>query len=100
MTKLTFTLEKVPTPTGHMLVITDGEGFLGTVDWGRLRSAYAQAVAAALWCGRGSAGYDTVTSPARREIEEYLAGNLTAIDELPIKTGGTDFQRTVWAAVA
>ena len=99
MTKLTFTLEKVPTPTGNMLVITNGEGFLRTVDW----EGYVARMHKLLRLHYGADAVALVTtpspSPARREIEEYLAGNLTAIDELPIKTGGTDFQRTVWAAL-
>ena len=29
----------------------------------------------------------------------YFAGDLTAIDGLPVATGGTEFQRTVWRAL-
>jgi len=29
-------------------------------------------------------------------IHSYFAGDRTALDELPVETGGTDFQRNVW----
>jgi O-6-methylguanine DNA methyltransferase len=32
----------------------------------------------------------------RAAIEAYFDGDLTAIDKLPVKTGGTPFQRDVW----
>jgi len=44
-------------------------------------------------------------SPARNPhglteaIARYFAGGLDAIDDLPVKTAGTDFQRKVWRAL-
>ena len=32
-------------------------------------------------------------------MEAYFAGNLAAIDEIRVETGGTPFQREVWAAL-
>jgi methylated-DNA-[protein]-cysteine S-methyltransferase len=32
-------------------------------------------------------------------LRAYFAGDLGAIDGLPVATGGTDFQRAVWAAL-
>jgi methylated-DNA-[protein]-cysteine S-methyltransferase len=34
-----------------------------------------------------------------RAMTAYFAGDTDAIDELPTATGGTDFQRAVWAAL-
>jgi methylated-DNA-[protein]-cysteine S-methyltransferase len=39
-----------------------------------------------------------VLSDARRQLVEYFAGERTAF-ELPLCTGGTDFQRAVWAGL-
>ena len=39
------------------------------------------------------------SAPARRALDAYFAGDLTAIDDVPVATGGTPFQRTVWAAL-
>jgi methylated-DNA-[protein]-cysteine S-methyltransferase len=36
---------------------------------------------------------------ARRGLEAYLAGELDAIDGIEVDTGGTEFQRKVWAAL-
>jgi methylated-DNA-[protein]-cysteine S-methyltransferase len=32
-------------------------------------------------------------------LRAYLAGELTAIDDIPVETGGTSFQRRVWMAL-
>lgn len=37
--------------------------------------------------------------PIRRKLDAYFAGDLTAIDTVPVKTGGTEFQRQVWNAL-
>src|SRR6516162_4165427 len=35
----------------------------------------------------------------RRAISDYFLGDLCAIDSIPVTTGGTSFQREVWAAL-
>ena len=35
----------------------------------------------------------------RRPLEAYFAGELGAIESLSVETGGTEFQRAVWAAL-
>ena len=35
----------------------------------------------------------------RRAISDYFLGDLCAIDSVPVTTGGTSFQREVWAAL-
>ena len=35
----------------------------------------------------------------RRAVEAYFAGDVRALDGVAVKTGGTAFQRTVWAAL-
>jgi methylated-DNA-[protein]-cysteine S-methyltransferase len=35
----------------------------------------------------------------RAAIEAYFSGDAKALDGLTVKTGGTDFQRSVWAAL-
>ncbi|MDE0803987.1 MAG: methylated-DNA--[protein]-cysteine S-methyltransferase [Acidimicrobiales bacterium] len=36
---------------------------------------------------------------ASRAIDDYVHGDLEAIDDLPVDTGGTEFQQRVWAAL-
>jgi methylated-DNA-[protein]-cysteine S-methyltransferase len=35
----------------------------------------------------------------RRAISDYFLGDLCAIDSIPVTTGGTSFQREIWAAL-
>jgi O-6-methylguanine DNA methyltransferase len=35
----------------------------------------------------------------QRSLEAYFDGDLGAIDTLPVETGGTELQRSVWAAL-
>lgn len=37
--------------------------------------------------------------PFRRRLDAYFAGDLAAIDDLPVSTGGTAFQNQVWGAL-
>jgi len=36
---------------------------------------------------------------ARRRLAAYVAGDLDALDGIPVDPGGTEFQRAVWAAL-
>ena len=43
---------------------------------------------------------DRAAPPAiRHAINKYFSGDLFAIDAIPVTTGGTSFQRDVWAAL-
>jgi methylated-DNA-[protein]-cysteine S-methyltransferase len=38
-------------------------------------------------------------APIRRAFEDYFAGDIRALERLPVETVGTAFQRKVWAAL-
>jgi len=40
-----------------------------------------------------------VPTAIRRAISDYFLGDLRAINSIPVTTGGTSFQREVWAAL-
>jgi methylated-DNA-[protein]-cysteine S-methyltransferase len=89
--------EEFATPTGTMLLVTDDRGRVRALDWQdhadrlhRLMRRYEGPVSLQL---------SPAPSPARHAIEAYFAGDLAAIDTLPTSTGGTSFQREVWAAL-
>ena len=98
MPPITFHLERLPTVTGEMLLVTDAEDRLRALDWTDyearmnrlLRLHYGPAVTLAE--GRGP-------SPAWGALEAYLAGDLDAVDGLVVETAGTPFQRAVWAGL-
>jgi methylated-DNA-[protein]-cysteine S-methyltransferase len=50
--------------------------------------------------GNGFAIEDRAAPTAiRRAISDYFLGDLCAINSIPVTTGGTSFQREVWAAL-
>jgi methylated-DNA-[protein]-cysteine S-methyltransferase len=97
--ELVFKIERVTTPCGPMLLATDEDGILCVLDWDnddeRMRRLLAQYY-------RDSSVRIAVTpspSRARQALEAYVAGDLHAIDALPVKMRGTPFQRAVWDAL-
>jgi methylated-DNA-[protein]-cysteine S-methyltransferase len=93
----TLTRDRIATPVGEVLLVTDGEGAVRALDFAdyearMIRLLARHAPGAALVEGRAP---ETV----RRAVEAWFGGDLTALDGLTVKTGGTAFQRTVWAAL-
>jgi O-6-methylguanine DNA methyltransferase len=94
---LTFIMDRVPTPIGDMLVVVDRDGNLRAADFfdheERMRTLLRQQYAR-----EGSVAIIEGPAPKaiRAAIEAYFDGDLAAIDKLPVKTGGTPFQREVW----
>jgi methylated-DNA-[protein]-cysteine S-methyltransferase len=95
----TFALERVPTPIGRMLVLTDAQQRLRAVDWEDFESRMHTLL-------RRQYGKDAVElrdssppSAARRKLEAYFEGDVAAIADLPVALGGTEFQRQVWQAL-
>lgn len=99
MTPLTLHVENLSSPIGPMLLLTDDQQALRMLDWvdcqdrmdRLLRRQYGPASTRTVTATRRTA--------ARDAVEAYFAGDLTAIDALPVANGGTDFQRQVWAAL-
>jgi methylated-DNA-[protein]-cysteine S-methyltransferase len=95
----TFFQEHLDTPTGPLSIITDDQGRLRAIDWvdheermlTLLRRQYRNHVI--------HIEKATHASAARQALRAYFNGDITAIDRVPTATGGTDFQRTVWAAL-
>lgn len=93
----TLILDRIATPVGEVLLVTDGEGAVRALDFADYEARMTRLLArhapgATLVGGRAS---ETV----RRAVEAWFGGDLTALDGLTVKTGGTAFQRSVWAAL-
>ena len=97
--KFSFCLERVPTPVGCMLLITDSDNIVRAIDWQGYEDRMHRLLR--LHYGAGNVTLDDTLRPSsiRRTLERYLEGDLVAIDDLPVKTGGTPFQRGVWQAL-
>lgn len=92
-----FTLDRMATPVGDILLVVDGEGAVRALDFGD----YEPRMRRLLRLHYGVVGLTGGRAPdaVRSAIEAYFGGDLSALDGLPIKTGGTAFQRSVWAAL-
>lgn len=93
----TLTLDRVATPVGEVLLVTDGEGAVRALDFAdyedrMMRLLRRHAPGAILAGGRAP-------ERVRAAVEAYFGGDLQALDGLTVTTAGTDFQRSVWQAL-
>lgn len=93
----TLTLDRVATPVGEVLLVTDGEGAVRALDFADYEARMNRLLA------RHAPGADVIEGRApeavRRAVDAYFSGDLGALGGLTVTTGGTDFQRTVWKAL-
>lgn len=91
------TLERVATPIGEALLVTDETGALRAFDFAdyedRMRALLARHY------GRMSPEEGRTPQALRDAVEAYFAGELDALQRLSWKTNGTTFQRRVWSAL-
>ncbi len=92
-----FFVETFPTPIGPILLLTDDEGIVRSLDWEDYTARMLDLLR--LQYGVVTLEPRNGVSEARRAVERYFDGDLAAIDRLPVKTAGTAFQREVWAAL-
>jgi len=92
-------LNRLETPIGEMLIVSDREGNLRAVDW----SDYEPRMRLLLRRHYGEHGFTLEETAIPNEvtlaIKRYFDGDLSAIDNLSVKTAGTAFQREVWNAL-
>ncbi len=93
----TLTLDRVATPLGEVLLVTDAEGTVRALDFADYEDRMTRLLA------RHAPGAVVVEGRApervRAAVESYFGGDLTALDGLTVTTGGTPFQRSVWKAL-
>ena len=99
MSPLAFKLERVPTPTGVILLLTDALGRLRALDWEDHEDRMLRLLRLHYGPGGVVLSQDAGPSAARAALEAYFAGDLGALDGLEVETAGTPFQRAVWAAL-
>jgi methylated-DNA-[protein]-cysteine S-methyltransferase len=95
----TFVLEQVETPVGSMLVVTDASERLRALDWGDYEARMLRLLR--LHYGEGQVELVAGCTPesVRVPLMAYMAGDLRAIERIEVATGGTAFQREIWAAL-
>jgi methylated-DNA-[protein]-cysteine S-methyltransferase len=91
--------ERIDTPIGELLLVADREKNLRAVDW----TEYEPRMHRLLRLHYGEDGFRLEPAASSSDLatamKNYFAGELGAIDNLPVKTAGTPFQRAVWSAL-
>ncbi|MGN6578732.1 MAG: methylated-DNA--[protein]-cysteine S-methyltransferase [Bordetella sp.] len=99
MATLRFLLERSPTPLGEMLVVTDEQGLLRALDWGDHEADMRKLLRTHYRSDAVELRETRRASNAMQAMLAYFDGDIAGIDAIPVQTGGTDFQRAVWAAL-
>jgi methylated-DNA-[protein]-cysteine S-methyltransferase len=93
---LNLLIDRIDTPIGELLLVADNAGKLRAVDWADYESRMLRLLQ------RHYGKYGFKLEPARNPhglrdaIDRYFAGDIEAIDDIPVQTAGTPFQRSVW----
>lgn len=92
-------IRRINTPIGEMLIVADQDENLRASDW----TDHEDRMRRLLRLHYGESGFRLEPArnpnPITEAIDRYFAGELDAIDALPVRTAGTHFQREVWRAL-
>lgn len=95
-TAMHLTLSRYAAPEADLLLVTDGDT-LRALDF----ADFADRMQTLLARHYGAVALTTGATPPNiaAALDAYFAGELTALDRVPVATRGSDFQRAVWAAL-
>ncbi len=90
-------LDRLETPIGTALLVTDDEGALRAFDW----ADFADRMHRLLRRHYGTEHVEEGAAPAplRAALDGYFGGDVHRIDDIACRTAGTPFQRRVWAGL-
>ena len=93
---LNFFIDRIKTPIGVMLLVADEAGKLRAIDWSEFEPRMLRFLR--LYCGKDGFRLESAHNPhgLRDKIESYFGGDVGAIDNMAVETGGTTFQQSVW----
>lgn len=91
----TLTLDRMATPIGVALVVTDAQGVLRAFNWADYEDAMRR------WIARRYPGvpFAEGEGPLRAAFDRYFAGDVDALSAVPWEGVGTAFQQQVWRAL-
>jgi O-6-methylguanine DNA methyltransferase len=92
-----FRLERYSSPIGAMLIVVDEEGAARAIDFEDYEARMHQLLR--IHYGAYAIEETPVQGAAVRALAAYFEGELDALNEVPVKTEGTAFQRDVWDAL-
>jgi methylated-DNA-[protein]-cysteine S-methyltransferase len=90
-------LDRMATPIGEALIVTDEAGYLRAFDWDDRKSGMTHL----LRLHYGSLVPEPGAAPAdvRRAVRHYFEGDVGCLGTIEWRTAGTSFQRSVWTAL-
>jgi methylated-DNA-[protein]-cysteine S-methyltransferase len=90
-------LDRMQTPIGEALLVTDGDGALCALDW----EDYEPRMRELLRRQHGVVELKDTRAPGdiRDALSAYFDGNLDSLRAIKWRLGGTPFQRKVWTAL-
>jgi methylated-DNA-[protein]-cysteine S-methyltransferase len=90
-------LDRVATPIGEALIVTDQDGYLRALDWADRESGMARL----LRLRYGSIVLEEGAAPkvVSRTLRDYFDGDIGCLGAIEWRTAGTPFQQAVWAAL-
>lgn len=90
-------LDRLATPIGESLIVTDEAGYLRALDWADRESSMARLLR--LHYGSVVPEPGAAPSNVKRLLRRYFEGELGCLGAIEWRTAGTPFQRTVWTAL-
>jgi O-6-methylguanine DNA methyltransferase len=94
---LALTLADFASPVGTIRLVSDRDGGLRALDFEGFDDRMQRLLR--LHYGEVVLSPGPAPAPVTEALTAYFAGDLRALDAIPTVTGGTDFQRAVWAAL-
>jgi methylated-DNA-[protein]-cysteine S-methyltransferase len=99
LTPRTFLLDRVPSPLGEILLVCDPEGHLAALDFDDHEARLQRLLRRHYGAGRCTLAAGRAPATITAALAAFFAGELEAIAAVAVRTGGTEFQRRVWAAL-
>ena len=95
---VSFGLDRLRTPIGTALLVTDADGVLRALDW----EDYAHRMRELLRLHYGAVDLGDQPAPAsmRTALSGYFEGDLAQLSAIAWRIAGTPFQQKVWTALA
>jgi len=90
-------LDRLATPIGEALIVTDQEGVLRAFDWADRESSMARLLRLHYGSLRPEAG--DAPADIRLRVRRYFDGDAACLAGIAWRTAGTAFQRAVWSAL-
>ena len=93
------TLSHIQTPTGQMMLLLDDAKSVRAFEWADHQARLDRLLARQYPKTTFQISEETPPAPYHTRIHAYFAGDICALETLPVAFGGTPFQQTVWHAL-